>query len=270
MRLLDALLGRLRHKKEEDALALTVGPLVNQAYSALTARDFLSARQFLLKILERRDEIQNAGSLVWIFTSLAWTWFSSDQYRECADFFSQYIADHPNDALPYFCRGGALWYSGGVMAAIEDYSKALEINPKDGRALSCRGQVLVEAGEFQRAIKDLDSALENIGETPVPDERWRTALRAFTLNGRAAAYAGLGEFDRALSEFENSILLCPRNAWVYYNRAETYERRGQTAEALDNYRLALTMDSPRLNALRRQKAELKVKTLYRWPKTPSN
>jgi tetratricopeptide (TPR) repeat protein len=53
-----------------------------------------------------------------------------------------------------------------------------------------------------------------------------------------------GDFDRALSEFENSIILCPQNAWVYYHRAEAYERRGRTAEALENYRLALTMKSP--------------------------
>lgn len=263
MRLLDALLGRLRRKNEEHALDVTVGPLVNQAYAALAASDFLTARQFLLKILERRDEIQNAGSLVWIFTSLAWTWFSSEQYRECGDFFSQYIAGHPNDALSYFCRGSALWYSGELIAAIEDYSKALEINPTDSRALSGRGQVFVEQGEWQKAVQDLDAALDNVGQTPVPDERWRTALRAFALNGRAAAYAGLGEFDRALSEFENSILLCPQNAWVYYNRAGAYERRGQTTEAFDNYKLALTMKNPKLNALRRQKAGQKVKTLLR-------
>jgi tetratricopeptide (TPR) repeat protein len=124
-----------------------------------------------------------------------------------------------------------------------------------------RGQVFVQRGEFPRAVKDLDAALENIGEVHVADERRRTALRAFTLHGRAAAYAGLGEFEPALSEFENSLLLCPHNAWVYYNRAEAYERQGETTNALENYKLALTMKRPKLNTQRRKNAESKVKIL---------
>lgn len=266
MKLLDALLARLRRNKEKPVVPGAVGPLLSEAHAVFLRGDFLAARELLLKALEHKEEIQNEALLVWIFNILALTWYRLEQYRECVEFFSEHIAKYPNEALGYSFRAGALWYSGDPMAAIEDYSKALELTPADSRALSGRGQIFVERGEWQKAVRDLDAALENIGQTAVPDERWRTALRAFTLNGRAAAYAGLGEFDRALAEFENSILLCPRNAWVYYNRAEAYERRGKTAEALDNYSLALTMNSPRLNALRRQKAEIKIKTLYRWPK----
>lgn len=261
MKLFDALLGWLRRNEEKHTPPNTIEALVNEGHTAFLRDDMLGARRPFLKALEHREEIQNAALLVWIFNYLALTWFQCDQYRECVEFFSQEISRHPNDATAYTFRADTLWYTGDVMAAIEDYSKAIELNPTDSRPLSGRGQVFVERGEFQRALKDLDAALENIGETPVPDERWRTALRAFMLNGRAAAYAGLGDFERALSEFENSIMLCPQNAWVYYNRAEAYERRGRTAEALENYKLALTMKSPRLNALRRENAELKVKTL---------
>jgi len=56
-------------------------------------------------------------------------------------------------------------------------------------------------------------------------------------------------------------LLCPQNAWVYYNRAGAYERRGETAKALEDYKLALTMKKPKLNTQRRKNAEPKVKTL---------
>jgi tetratricopeptide (TPR) repeat protein len=261
MRLFDALVGRLRRLKQNYALPSEIVPLVDLSYAALLRGDHVGARQLLLQVLEHRDEIQNAALLVWVFSLLALTWFRSEQYRECAEFFSQYIANHPNEALAYSLRAGALWYSGDTSNAIEDYTKALEFDPKDSRALSGRGQIYAEQGEFKKAVQDLDAALDNLGQTPVPNERWRTVLRAFALNGRAASYAGLGEFDRALSEFENSILLCPQNAWVYYNRAEAYERRGETANALENYKLALTMKRPKLNAQRRRNAELKVKTL---------
>ncbi|HKD49885.1 MAG TPA: tetratricopeptide repeat protein [Candidatus Acidoferrum sp.] len=261
MRLLDALFGPLRRVKRNYALPSSLVPLLDLSYAALQRGDNNVARQLLLQVLEHRDDLQNPALMVLVLSRLAATWFRSEQYRECAEFFSQYIADHPQDALGYSFRAGSLWYAGSRKDAVEDYAKALEFDPKDSRALMGRGQIFVEQGEFQKAVQDLDAALENLEQLAVPDENWRTAVRAFTLNGRAAAYSGLGEFDRAISEFEKSILLRPHNAWVYYNRAEAYERRGKIPEALENYKLALTMKRPKLNATRRENAELKVKTL---------
>lgn len=261
MSVLGSLIRRFRGNKGQDSLPGQIRTLLDLAYASLQRTDYIGARQLLLKALEHRKEIQDPALLVWLLGSLALTWTQTEQYRERTEFFSQYIAKYPNDPLAYTFRAASLWYSGDLRKAIEDYSKALELNPNDSLALSGRGQVFVECEEFQKAIQDLDIALENLEKIAIRDEGWRTSVRAYTLNGRAAALAGLGQFDQALIEFEKSISLCPQNAWVFYNRAEAYENRGERAKALADYKLALTLSNPKLNALKRKYAEVKVKAL---------
>jgi tetratricopeptide (TPR) repeat protein len=64
--------------------------------------------------------------------------------------------------------------------------------------------------------------------------------------GDAATYAGLGDFGRALQEFGKSVDLCPENAWVYYNLAEAYQNNGDRKNAVENYKLALVKNKPKL------------------------
>ena len=261
MSILGSLTRRLRGSKGESTLHGSVRTLLDLAYACLQRSDYIGARQLRLKALEHRKEIQDPALLAWLLGSLALTWTQAEEYRERTEFFSQYIAKYPSDVLAYTFRGGSLWYSGEFRKAIEDYSKAIEFNPNDSLALCGRGQVLVECGEFQKAMQDLDIALENIEQIPITNDTWRTAVRAYILNGRGAAFAGLGEFDRALDEFEKSISLCPQNAWVFYNRAEAYENRGAKAKAVADYKLALTLSNPKLNTRKRKYAEVKVKAL---------
>ncbi len=54
---------------------------------------------------------------------------------------------------------------------------------------------------------------------------------------------------------------CPENAWVYYNRAEAYENRGDRARAIADYKVALRMNNPKLPILKKRYAETKLKTL---------
>jgi tetratricopeptide (TPR) repeat protein len=252
---------RLRGSRKGEAVHYAVGPLMSLAYSSFQQGDYVGARQLLLKALEHRNEIQDMAVVVWVLSGLALTWDHSEQYRERTEFFSNYLQRYPNDAIAYTLRGGSHWYSGDLQKAIVDYSKALELAPADPLALTGRGQVFVEHGEVDRAIQDLDAALANMEQTSISDPAWRTAVQAYVLNGRAAGYGARGEFDRALNEFEKSISLCPENAWVYYNRALTYEHRGDNASAAADYKRALAMKSPKLNTLRRKYAETKVKAL---------
>src|SRR6267142_947173 len=81
-----------------------------------------------------------------------------------------------------------------------------------------------------------DSALESIGAVPNMDANGTTQLEAFSRNGRAASYSGLGDLTRALGEFDKSISLCPENAWVYFNRAEAYRNHSDPTNAMENYK----------------------------------
>lgn len=124
-----------------------------------------------------------------------------------------------------------------------------------------RGQVYAESEEFSRAVEDLDFVHDTLEQVQIGDVSWKTQIQAYSFNGRALAYAGLGDFERALSEFDRSIFLCPDNAFVYFNRAMVYENKGRIADAVADYRVSLQKTMPRLTALKRKYAEVKVRTI---------
>ncbi len=90
---------------------------------------------------------------------------------------------------------------------------------------------------------------------------WKIQVEAYSFNGRAVAHAGLGDFERAMAEFDRSISLCPDNAWVYFNRAKMYENKGQLEKAKSDYELSLQKNTPKLSVLKRKYAEVKIKTI---------
>jgi tetratricopeptide (TPR) repeat protein len=252
---------KLRFRRRNSQQIVT--RLVELAFSKLRERDYIEAQRLLLRSLEYKSEIQNPVLLEWILASLSKTWEETEEYQKWTEFFSDFIAQNPNQALAYHLRAWSYWYGGSLSDAVADYSRALELNPKDGSALSGRGQVFVECRDFTRALEDLDAALASIDSVPGADAVWKSEFEAFARNGRAATYAGLGDFGRALDEFSKSVDLCPENAWVYYNRAEAYQNHGDRKNAVENYKLALTKKGPKLTALKRAHAETVLNELER-------
>jgi len=231
------------------------------AYSYIQQGDYVAARELVSKALDQRDEIRDVATLNWLLELLAWTWTATDQHRHKAEFFSQYLSRYPKDVRAYTLRAGALWYSGELEQAVDDYSTALKLDSNEILARMGRGQVYAECGEYGRAIDDLDFVQENLAQYATADPSWKAQVQAFSFNGRALAHAGLGDFERAMTEFDQSISLWPDNAWVYFNRATVYEKKGYLEKAVADYMLSLQRNLPRLNVLKKKYAEVKVKTL---------
>jgi tetratricopeptide (TPR) repeat protein len=237
--------------------------LVELAWSKFQGGNYIEARGLLLRTLEFKSEIQNPILLEWILTTLSKTWEETEEYQKWTEFFSDFLAQNPNQAVAYHLRAESHWYGGSLSDAIADYSRALELNPKDVSAFLGRGQVFMERGDFNRAIEDLDVAMGSIACVSGADAVWKAEFEAFARNGRAASYAGLGDLGRALEEFGKSIELCRENAWVYYNRAEAYRNHGDQKNAVENYKLALAKKCPKLTSLKRAHAETVLNALAR-------
>jgi tetratricopeptide (TPR) repeat protein len=231
------------------------------AYSFIQQGNYLAARELLLKTLEQRNEIRDVAVLNWLLEALAWTWTQTEQYRDKTEFFSNYLRLYPNDVRAYTLRAASLWYSGELRQAIDDYSTALELDPNEILAHMGRGQVFAECGEYARAIDDLDFVHESLEQNAVANPSWKTQVQAYSLNGRAVARAGLGDFERAMADFDRSISLCPDNAWAYFNRAMVYENKGHLEKAMSDYTLSLQKNMPKLSVLKRKYAEVKIKTI---------
>lgn len=97
---------------------------------------------------------------------------------------------------------------------------------------------------------------------PSPDwVAWYAGIEAFVRNGRGYALAALGQSGQAMIEFEQSINLCPENAWVYHNRAQVHERAGNRSQAISDYEKALAKIGPALNPIRKKHVEERLKEL---------
>lgn len=241
-----------KNSTQDDERALN--RLVEAAISLLQVGNYFEARKVLLRTMEYEGKIQNPEYLEWILGWLSATWEQTEEYQEWTDFFSGFIARNPAHSAGYRFRAQSLWYAGRIREAIDDYSRVIELNPNDAWAFSGRGQLLVECDQFGGAVEDLHRALSSKDDAAGANQVVGRQLEAFTRNGLAAAYAGLGDFDRASGEFEKSIALCPENAWVYFNRAKALYDRGDHLAAAEDFSLSLKKTEPKLTALKRTHA----------------
>lgn len=171
------------------------------------------------------------------------------RYEDAIDVAGQIIEIAQDRPFGYHLRGWIYWYSEQHVEALEDYNRLLEIKPDDAAYLNARGQVLAEMGEYRSALDDLDAAIERSrtsGETQV---------LAFALNGQSLALAGLGQMDESTRSYEESIQLCPDNAWAYYNRAIVMQRAGDHQRAKQLFQRALDVTRPALPLGKRKRAE---------------
>jgi tetratricopeptide (TPR) repeat protein len=239
--------------------------LLREGYARLKVEDYDKARATFLQTLEYRDELIKSGFLEYVLTALNATWVLKEEYDEGIAFFSEYIRRYGSEPGAHFGRGANLWYLGRLEEALPDYSRALELDPNHILAHCGHGQVLAEMGRHNEALEALDLALRILkaasGSDPARCEQYKP-IEAFVRRGRGVAAAGLGRNELAMDEFTSSITLCPENAWVYYSRAQLYERLANPKNASADYQLALAKKGPALTPIQRQVANVRIRDLH--------
>jgi tetratricopeptide (TPR) repeat protein len=161
----------------------------------------------------------------------------------------------------YHQRGSAYWYLERFASAVEDFTRVLELAGESQAGLSCRGQVFAEMGEFRPAIADLDRALELARDVRDP------AATAYPLSGRGLARIGLGQYEEASRDLEESLRLCPENAWALYNLGLLREKQGNLKEATAALRRSLEAGKPPLPSVKRRRAKELLSRLESLPAT---
>jgi tetratricopeptide (TPR) repeat protein len=63
---------------------------------------------------------------------------------------------------------------------------------------------------------------------------------AFQLRG--AAYAGKGQYDRAIQDFDQAIKLNPKEAETFVNRGGSYDKKGQYDRAIQDFDQAIKLN----------------------------
>jgi tetratricopeptide (TPR) repeat protein len=70
---------------------------------------------------------------------------------------------------------------------------------------------------------------------------------AVSYNNRGVAWAGKGEFDKAIADYTEAIRLDPKYAAAFYNRGMAWDDKGDNDKAIADYTEAIRLD-PKLAA----------------------
>jgi tetratricopeptide (TPR) repeat protein len=69
-------------------------------------------------------------------------------------------------------------------------------------------------------------------------------------NGRAAAYYNKADFDHAIADYDQAIILDSKNGSAYYNRGLAYHAKGNPDQAIDDYGRAIALNGNNTMAFR--------------------
>lgn len=123
----------------------------------------------------------------------------------------------------------ALRDTGDPDAAIENYTRAIELNPA-AEAYNYRGVAYYDKGDYQRAIDDYTEALRI-----KPSD-------ADALNNRAWTRYMAGDIDKAFEDANRAVSLDGTKAYIWDTRGHINEKRGARSAAISDYRKALALD----------------------------
>lgn len=134
---------------------------------------------------------------------------------------------------PYYHAELSLTHSerGEMPAAKSEINRSIELDPENDFYLGVRAEILLAMGDWPMALEDLNRAIE-IGA----EEVWY-------YDQLAAIYAWeLGEFDQAISYFNQAIDLEPTAGWRYNDRAIINRELGNIDAALIDHEEAINLN----------------------------
>lgn len=173
-------------------------------------------------------------------------WFNRGELRYATGDYAGAIRDYDRSLRlsrtepdAFVSRGHAYYRQGNYNQAIADYSQAIQVNPDFAEAHVHRADAYADRGRFREAYEDYSRALRldpasghawQAGGwllSTCPDEQYREAdkalkmaLYAISLDGEtyfkyldtlAAAYANLGQFDKAVETQTKVVAMVPED-----------------------------------------------------------
>ena len=146
------------------------------------------------------------------------------KYQDALKDFDFVLNAHPDHADSYFNRAIVYENLGDNAKAIKDYSQAIALQPNFLMAYHYRGMVRFKMEDLVGALGDFTKALD-LGRGVTMEIK---QAKEFGLNSsglffcRAAVYQKLGEFEKAISDYSQSLYIDPSNAKAYFNRGAAY------------------------------------------------
>jgi tetratricopeptide (TPR) repeat protein len=158
-----------------------------------------------------------------------------DDLEAAINDYSRIIELRERPITAYYNRGTLYYHIAEYDLAIADYDAAIDLAPGFVQAYRNRGAVYYYMDEFDLAIADYSEAI---------DLRPRFAE---TYNDRGFVYYHKDEFDLAIADYKKAIKLKPDYAWAYNNLCWCYALDQKPKTAMPYCQQAVEIDSdPRI------------------------
>lgn len=166
-----------------------------------------------------------------------------DEFESAIDDYTAALQETPNDSEVHFNRGNARVELKQYESALSDFEAAIQFDPDNATYIHHKGLAFQGCGIIHEAISCYEEALRHdpehhpsryhLGIMYHLDGQYGRALDAF--NGgipvdaalhksRGLVYRDMGDYQRALADFNAVIQLEPSNAAHYYDRGVVYHR----------------------------------------------
>jgi tetratricopeptide (TPR) repeat protein len=172
----------------------------------------------------------------------------------------------PNYSKAYHQRGLAYYQLANYQIAIEDYTQAMRINPDIAVIYKHRADARYRIGDNQGAIEDYHQAIKinphyainhkNRENSPyLSDEKHQLIKEmavkpddAIGLKNRGNTLCELGEYERAIIDYNQAIKINANFTDAYYHRGNAHFDLGNYEAAIDDFRKVIKMKSNYTNA----------------------
>lgn len=203
------------------------------------------------------------ASLGLIISMMVLTRQQLGHWKDSITLFEHTVAVTEGNYLVHNNLGTALLERGNVDAAIENFSRVLEIRPHSDRglynmalALRAQGKIEESAHYLARALQSNPSMAEaynNLGIILIAQKRLEDAITLFkealeiaprmeqAHNNLGTALISQGRVDEALVHFLKAVELNPYKAKAYNNLGAVMDLQGRSEEALSYYQRALEL-----------------------------
>lgn len=221
---------------------------------------------FLLMIIPKdwfeKDKIKNIWVLVAVLLIFSGLSFSKlDSFSNPQKFYTAATGKDSRSALAFYNMGNIMKnVTGNYDAAINNYTKAIQLQSKYPEAYNNRGNAYFKKRQYNLAINDYNISIEQApdykdayydrGNAYNNQGLYEKAIVDFTktieldpkyekaYNNRGFAYFSISEFEKAIEDYTKAIGIKSGYARAYNNRANAYQKIGESEKACSDFKKA--------------------------------
>lgn len=177
---------------------------------------------------EERRERKNTLT-AWDYRSRGWRAGELGDHQAAIEAFTKAIEMQGDFASDYFNRGYAYQELEAYGEAISDYTKAIELDPGNAAIHNNRGNTYAALGQYEEAIADYNKAID------------LNSTDADIYCNRGSTYDDMDEYEKAIADYDKAIELDPADSTAYNNRGYTYSRMGRYRDAIADCNRAIEL-----------------------------